>query len=109
MRTPLRTNHRRSHVAYIPRERVVGLSKLNRIVDYFSRKPQVQERLTQEIAAFLKEKLETPDIAVVIDAKHYCVSMRGIQDEASRTLTYAFEGAFEQQEQRDIFLRMVGL
>lgn len=98
-----------AHVAYIPRDRVVGLSKLNRIVDYFSRRPQVQERLTQQIATFLKEKLETPDVAVVIDAKHYCVSMRGIQDEASRTITYAFEGAFQEEQQRDVFLRMVGL
>lgn len=98
-----------AHVAYIPREHVVGLSKLNRIVDYFARRPQVQERLTQEIADFLATHLGTPDVAVVIDAKHYCVSMRGIQDEASRTLTYAFRGAFEQAEQKDVFLRLVGL
>ncbi len=98
-----------AHVAYIPCDRVVGLSKLNRIVDYFSRRPQVQERLTQQIAAFLQEKLETPDVAVVIDAKHYCVSMRGIQDEASRTITYAFEGVLKEPEQQDVFLRMVGL
>lgn len=69
----------------------------------------MQERLTQQIAAFLQEKLETPDVAVVIDAKHYCVSMRGIQDEASRTITYAFEGVLKEPEQKDIFLRMVGL
>lgn len=98
-----------AHVAYIPRKHVVGLSKLNRIVDYFARRPQVQERLTQQIADFLEERLQTPDVAVVIDAKHYCVSMRGIQDEASRTLTYAFRGAFQQSEIQDTFLRMVGL
>ncbi|MCX7606828.1 MAG: GTP cyclohydrolase I FolE [Bacteroidia bacterium] len=98
-----------AHVAYIPQAHVVGLSKLNRIVDYFSRRPQVQERLTQQIADFLEEKLQTPDVAVVIDAKHYCVSLRGIQDEASRTLTYAFRGAFASGETQDLFLRMVGL
>ncbi|MCS6789674.1 MAG: GTP cyclohydrolase I FolE [Bacteroidia bacterium] len=98
-----------AHVAYIPREWIVGLSKLNRIVDYFSRRPQVQERLTEQIADFLQQNLATPDVAVVIDAKHYCVSMRGIQDEASRTLTYSFRGAFEQKDIQDTFLRMVGL
>lgn len=98
-----------AHVAYIPREHVVGLSKLNRIVDHFARRPQVQERLTQQIADFLETHLGTPDVAVVVDAKHYCVSMRGIQDEASRTLTYAFRGAFGEPEQRDTFLRLVGL
>ncbi|MCX8113291.1 MAG: GTP cyclohydrolase I FolE [Bacteroidia bacterium] len=98
-----------AHVAYIPRELVVGLSKLNRIVDYFSRRPQVQERLTQQVADFLETQLHTPDVAVVIDAKHYCVSMRGIQDEASRTLTYAFRGAFTQKQTQDTFLRLVGL
>lgn len=98
-----------AHVAYIPDQYVVGLSKLNRIVDYFARRPQVQERMTQQIAEFLTAKLDTPDVAVVIDAKHYCVSMRGIQDEASRTLTYAFRGAFEEREKQDLFLRMIGL
>ncbi len=98
-----------AHVAYIPREWVVGLSKLNRVVDYFSRRPQVQERLTNQIADFLEAHLDTPDIAVVIDAKHHCVSMRGIQDEASRTLTYALRGAFSEGETKDTFLRLVGL
>lgn len=98
-----------AHVAYIPRAYVVGLSKLNRIVDYFARRPQVQERMTQQIADFLETHLDTPDVAVIIDAKHYCVSMRGIQDEASRTLTYAFRGRFQRNETRDTFLRLVGL
>ncbi|MCS7297683.1 MAG: GTP cyclohydrolase I FolE [Bacteroidia bacterium] len=98
-----------AHIGYIPHDFVVGLSKLNRIVDYFARRPQVQERLTQQIADFLESQLHTPDIAVVIDAKHYCVSMRGIQDEASRTLTYAFRGAFNEKETKDTFLRLVGL
>jgi len=98
-----------AHVAYIPRDYVVGLSKLNRVVDYFSRRPQVQERLTTQIADFLEHKLATPDVAVIIDAKHYCVSMRGIQDEASRTLTYALRGTFAEGSTRDTFLRLVGL
>jgi len=98
-----------AHVAYIPTDKVVGLSKLNRVVDYFARRPQVQERLTTQIAAFLEEKLGTPHVAVIVDAKHYCVAMRGIQDEASRTLTYEFRGRFQEAETRDVFLRMVGL
>jgi len=98
-----------AHVAYIPTDKVVGLSKLNRVVDYFARRPQVQERLTTQVADFLEEKLGTPHVAVIVDAKHYCVSMRGIQDEASRTLTYAFRGRFEEPETRDVFLRLVGL
>ncbi|RMF49379.1 MAG: GTP cyclohydrolase I FolE [Bacteroidetes bacterium] len=98
-----------AHVAYIPTDKVVGLSKLNRVVDYFARRPQVQERLTTQVADFLQEKLGTPHVAVIVDAKHYCVSMRGIQDEASRTLTYAFRGHFEEPQTRDVFLRLVGL
>ncbi len=98
-----------AHVAYIPREYVVGLSKLNRVVDYFSRRPQVQERLTHQIATFLAERLHTPDVAVVIDAKHYCVSMRGIQDEASRTVTYAFLGAFQDISQQETLFRLISL
>ncbi|MEN2992053.1 MAG: GTP cyclohydrolase I FolE [Bacteroidia bacterium] len=98
-----------AHVAYIPRAFVIGLSKLNRIVDYFARRPQLQERLTQQIADFLQDKLQTPDVAVVIDAKHYCIALRGIQDDASRTLTYVLSGAFEQDPVRDRFFRMIGL
>ncbi|MCS7162467.1 MAG: GTP cyclohydrolase I FolE [Bacteroidia bacterium] len=98
-----------AHVAYIPRDFVIGLSKLNRIVDYFARRPQLQERLTQQVADFLQDKLQTPDVAVVIDAKHYCIALRGIQDDASRTLTYVLSGAFEQDPVRERFFRMIGL
>jgi len=98
-----------AHVAYIPTDKIVGLSKLNRVVDYFARRPQVQERLTTQVADFLQDKLGTPHVAVIVDAKHYCVSMRGIQDEASRTLTYVLRGRFEEAETRDVFLRLVGL
>jgi GTP cyclohydrolase I len=83
------------HVAYIPREKVVGLSKLNRVVEYYARRPQVQERMTMQIAEFLKYKLETPDVAVVADAKHFCVSNRGVEDPCSSTLTASYSGAFQ--------------
>jgi GTP cyclohydrolase I len=73
---------------------VVGLSKLNRIVDYFSRRPQVQERLTVQIANELKQLLHTEDIAVILDAKHMCVSIRGVEDVASSTLTASYHGHF---------------
>lgn len=96
-----------AHVAYIPRNYIVGLSKLNRIVDYFSRRPQIQERLTEQIADFLSSNLHTPDVAVYVDAKHYCVSLRGIQDEASRTVTYALRGAFQENPKREEFMRLI--
>lgn len=96
-----------AHVAYIPRKYIVGLSKLNRIVDYFSRRPQIQERLTEQIADFLSSNLHTPDVAVYVDAKHYCVSLRGIQDEASRTVTYALRGAFQENPKREEFMRLI--
>lgn len=84
-----------AHVAYIPGERVVGLSKLNRIVDHYGKRPQVQERLSRQILVSLQELLGTEDVAVVIDAKHLCVSSRGIQDEQSSTVTASYGGAFE--------------
>ncbi|MFN8992411.1 MAG: GTP cyclohydrolase I FolE, partial [Pseudomonadota bacterium] len=76
-----------AHVAYISSGQVIGLSKINRIVRHFGRRPQVQERLTREIANHLRQVLNTEDVAVVIDAKHYCVAMRGIEDQASTTIT----------------------
>ncbi|MEN9444558.1 MAG: hypothetical protein RIS47_1448 [Bacteroidota bacterium] len=84
----------KAHVAYISSGRVIGLSKLNRIVDYFSRRPQVQERLTVQIANELKRALNTDDIAVIIEAKHLCVASRGIQDTSSTTLTSEYSGKF---------------
>ena len=90
-----------AHIAYIPRTNVIGLSKLNRIAQHFARRPQVQERLTTEIAQHLMTALDTPDVAVIIDAKHFCVSMRGVQDDASSTVTAAYLGAFEQPEKRE--------
>lgn len=81
-------------VAYIPRDKVLGLSKLNRIVQYFSKRPQIQERLTEQIAETISFITESPDVAVYIDAVHYCVKSRGIQDVNSSTVTLATRGAF---------------
>ena len=99
----------KAHVAYISSGKVIGLSKLNRIVQYYSRRPQVQERLTVQIANELKQVLQTEDVAVLIDAKHMCVSMRGIEDHASSTVTSFYGGRFEQEETRSEFLRYLGL
>jgi GTP cyclohydrolase I len=82
------------HVAYIPNQKVVGLSKINRITDFFSRRPQVQERLTLQIAETLKYILETEDVAVVIKAEHLCVKLRGVKDANSETITSKMSGKF---------------
>lgn len=84
----------KAHVAYISSGKVIGLSKLNRIVQYYAKRPQVQERLTNQIANELKTILETEDVAVIIDAKHLCVSSRGIKDDTSSTVTAYYGGAF---------------
>ncbi len=86
----------RATVAYIPTEKVIGLSKINRIVDFFSRRPQVQERLTKQIADALEILLETPHVAVQINAKHFCVIARGIRDTASTTATCEVRGDLRQ-------------
>ncbi len=90
------------HVAYIPDRKVAGLSKLNRAVEYFSRRPQVQERLTREIAAFLKIKLETEDIAVIIEAEHFCISSRGIKDSGCFTTTTSYHGRFKSEKKQEL-------
>jgi GTP cyclohydrolase IA len=97
----------KAHIAYLNNGKVVGLSKLNRIVDYYARRPQVQERLTVQIANDLKEMLETDDIAVLVDARHMCVSLRGIEDVASSTLTASYHGAFKDREVKEEFLQYV--
>ncbi|MCF1422741.1 GTP cyclohydrolase I FolE [Mangrovimonas futianensis] len=84
----------KAHVAYISSGKVIGLSKLNRIVQYYAKRPQVQERLTIQIANELKAVLETEDVAVIIDAKHLCVSSRGVKDDTSSTVTTFFGGQF---------------
>jgi GTP cyclohydrolase IA len=97
----------KAHVAYISSGMVIGLSKINRIVDYFARRPQVQERLTVQIANELKKVLKTEDVAIVIDARHLCVSSRGIKDENSSTLTAEYGGKFKDQHVRDEFLKYI--
>ena len=84
----------KAHIAYISSGKVIGLSKLNRIVQYYSKRPQVQERLTNQIAEELKFILGTEDVAVIIDAKHLCVSSRGVQDDNSATVTAFYGGTF---------------
>lgn len=84
----------KAHIAYISSGKVIGLSKLNRIVQYYAKRPQVQERLTNQIAEELKFILGTDDVAVIIDAKHLCVSSRGIKDDTSTTVTSFYGGSF---------------
>ncbi|MBF8151536.1 GTP cyclohydrolase I FolE [Winogradskyella sp. F6397] len=84
----------KAHIAYKSSGKVIGLSKLNRIVQYYAKRPQVQERLTNQIANELKTVLETEDVAVIIDAKHLCVSSRGVQDDTSTTVTTYYGGEF---------------
>ena len=97
----------KAHVAYISNGKVIGLSKLNRIVQYFSKRPQVQERLTIQIADELKRVLGTEDVAVFIDAKHLCVSSRGIKDDTSSTVTVYYGGAFQNESTKNEFLKYI--
>ena len=97
----------RAHCAYISSGKVIGLSKINRIVQYFAKRPQVQERLTVQIANELKRVLKTDDVAVVIDAAHMCVSSRGIQDINSRTITSQYFGKFQDDNVKNEFLKLV--
>jgi GTP cyclohydrolase I len=99
----------KAHVAYISSGKVIGLSKINRIVKYFSHRPQVQERLTMQIGIELQRMLQTDDVAVVIDAKHLCVSGRGIEDVSSSTLTSFYGGAFEADQKKNEFLKYLEL
>ncbi len=99
----------RATISYIPKARVIGLSKINRIAKFFSRRPQVQERLTKQIADCLCQVLETDDVAVYIAAKHYCVIQRGVEDAASETVTSDLRGAFrEDPRTRMEFYSVVG-
>jgi GTP cyclohydrolase I len=86
----------KAHIAYVSSGKVIGLSKLNRIVQYYAKRPQVQERLTNQIAIDLKAILNTEDIAVIIDAKHLCVSSRGVKDDSSTTITSYYSGVFNE-------------
>ncbi len=97
----------KAHIAYFSNEHVIGLSKINRIVDHFARRPQVQERLTEQIAEELMQVLKTKDIAVIIEAEHMCVAMRGIKDKGSSTTTSSFHGKFTNNDIRNEFLTYV--
>lgn len=99
----------RAHVAYISNGKVIGLSKMNRIVDYYARRPQVQERLTMQIVQELQKALDTQDVACVIDAKHLCVNSRGIRDIESSTVTSEFGGKFKEEQVRREFLDYIKL
>jgi GTP cyclohydrolase I len=97
----------KAHVGYISSGKVIGLSKLNRIVDYFSRRPQVQERLIMQIFNFLKKALNTENVIVVMEGKHLCVSSRGIKHENSFTSTVQYGGIFNEKENRNDFFSLI--
>lgn len=99
----------KAHVGYISNGTVVGLSKMNRIVDYYAKRPQVQERMTMQIVQELQNVLGTEDVACVVDAKHLCVNSRGIRDIESSTVTSEFGGAFKEKEVRREFLDYIKL
>jgi GTP cyclohydrolase I len=99
----------KAHVAYISSGKVIGLSKLNRLVEYFSKRPQVQERLTMQIGKALQIVLQTQDVAVMMDAKHLCVSSRGVKDDSSNTITSFFGGKFQEENTKLEFLKYIEL
>ncbi len=97
----------KAHVGYISSGKVIGLSKINRIVEYYGRRPQVQERMTIQIFNELKEALDTDNIIVVVDAEHLCVSTRGVNDKTSSTVTLEYGGKFCDEEYRNNFLKLL--
>ena len=97
----------KAHIAYFPKNHVIGLSKLNRIAQYYAKRPQVQERLTIQISNELKEILQTDDVAVIIDADHLCVASRGVNDVNSSTITSSYQGKFLNDEIRKEFISHV--
>ncbi len=97
----------KAHIAYISGGKVIGLSKLNRIVQYYAKRPQVQERLTIQIAEEIKKAVETEDVAVVIEATHLCVSSRGVQDITSSTVTSSYSGKFMDESKKSEFLKYI--
>jgi len=97
----------KAHIAYISNGQVIGLSKINRLVQYYSKRPQVQERLTNQIAEGLKEALQSEDVAIIIDAVHLCVASRGIKDTNSSTVTSYYSGKFQDQKTQAEFLSLI--
>ncbi len=96
-----------AHIGYIPKDRVIGLSKINRLVDYYAHRPQVQERLSLQILNDLQNELGTKDVIVMINSKHLCVSTRGIKDKESFTTTLEYGGYFEQRAHRKEFISLI--
>ncbi|TNE72979.1 MAG: GTP cyclohydrolase I FolE, partial [Bacteroidetes bacterium] len=99
----------KAHIAYISNGKVIGLSKLNRIAQYYAKRPQVQERLTVQIGKELQDLLQTEDVAVIIDAKHLCVSSRGVEDVNSETVTSFYGGSFQINDVKNEFLKYLDL
>jgi len=97
----------KTHIAYISSGQVIGLSKLNRIVQYYAKRPQVQERLTMQIAKHLQKVLKTDHVAIFIDAKHLCVSSRGVKDDATSTITSYYGGKFQEENTKREFLSYI--
>ncbi|MGL4630080.1 MAG: GTP cyclohydrolase I FolE [Leadbetterella sp.] len=95
------------HIAYMAKGKVIGLSKLHRIVNHFARRPQVQERMTIQIGKAIQNALQTTDVAVIVDADHFCVSSRGVSDQSSSTVTSFFEGAFSNVLKREEFIGLI--
>lgn len=96
-----------AHIAYVPKDKVIGLSKINRLVDYYAHRPQVQERLSLQILKDLQNTLETQDVIVMVTAKHLCVSSRGIKDKSSFTTTLEYGGCFVHEQTRNDFLSII--
>lgn len=97
----------RAHIAYIPRESIIGLSKFARILEFYAKRPQLQERLTEQVVGFLEEKLNPMGAMVVIEARHLCVEMRGVKKPGALTVTSAIRGAFHQRPVREEFLDLL--
>lgn len=97
----------KAHIAYIPQDKVIGLSKLNRVVDFFASRPQIQERITMQIFHALKYILDTDDIALMIKANHHCVTMRGVNDPDVENITYKLGGQFTDENMRRDFLKLI--
>ena len=98
----------KAHVAYIPNQKVIGLSKIPRLVDIFARRLQIQERLTMQIAQAIEEKIQPQGVGVVMEARHLCMMMRGVEKQHSRAVTSAMLGSFRSQKQtRDEFLALI--
>lgn len=97
----------KAHVGYVSSGKVIGLSKINRIIDYYARRPQVQERMSMQIFNELKHVLETENIIVVVEAEHMCVSTRGVNDKSSKTTTIEYGGIFEEKHVRNDFFTLI--